>query len=309
MHKLWVLCLLAVICNKSTFSQNRFWKSKQAYLAQPLPNDTPQAFAAKLLVPDSGIALDRSAFSSDGKEFYYCTANHWVDASGAKIKYFKYEGKKWTGPFVMNEGYYAPTFSINNKTMYLLGGKGDNKHAFVWSSHRAKDRWQNPKVYLSKEYGLYDFMPTISGAYYVGSNAHSGSRKDFSTYDICTLHFNKSDTLIERLNSPVNTSGFEGDFFIAPDESYLIISNKETPDFESELAISFCKPDHTWTSPLSLGSLINDGKAHRWGEYVTPDGKYLFYSKGTSEKDCHLYWVRFDLFKQKLHDEAFANNK
>ena len=51
---------------------------------------------------------------------------------------------------------------------------------------------------------------------------------------------------------------------------------------------------------MGLGPLINDGVADRWGEYVTPDGKYLIYSRGTSEKDCALYWVRFDTLLEKL---------
>ncbi len=51
---------------------------------------------------------------------------------------------------------------------------------------------------------------------------------------------------------------------------------------------------------MSLGPLINDGVAHRWGEYVTPDKTYLFYSRGTSEKDCAIYWVRFDRLLETL---------
>jgi hypothetical protein len=27
---------------------------------------------------------------------------------------------------------------------------------------------------------------------------------------------------------------------------------------------------------------------------VTPDGKYLFYTRGTSSKDSAIYWVQFD---------------
>ncbi len=74
----------------------------------------------------------------------------------------------------------------------------------------------------------------------------------------------------------------------------------ETKDFECELYISFRKSDKTWGDPKSLGSLINKGVAHRWGQYVTPDNKYLFYTQGTSEKDCHIYWVRFDSLLKKL---------
>ena len=33
---------------------------------------------------------------------------------------------------------------------------------------------------------------------------------------------------------------------------------------------------------------------------VSPDGKYLFFTKGTSEKDCNFYWVRFDTLLKKL---------
>jgi hypothetical protein len=83
----------------------------------------------------------------------------------------------------------------------------------------------------------------------------------------------------------------------------MIVSANETKDFHCELYISFRRQDHTWTRPVSLGPLINNGPAHRWGEYVTPDGKYLFYSYGTSPKDCHIYWLRFDRLLEKLRRE------
>ena len=83
----------------------------------------------------------------------------------------------------------------------------------------------------------------------------------------------------------------------------MIVSAKETKTFESELDISFRKPDLTWTVPASLGDKINDGLAHRWGQYVTPDGKFLFYTRGTSPKDTAIYWVRFDNLLRKLRQE------
>ena len=115
-----------------------------------------------------------------------------------------------------------------------------------------------------------------------------------------------NDTVVRSLGTPVNTPAFDGDFFVARDESYMIISAKETKDFECELWISFRRPDKSWTSPVSLGPLINDGVAHRWGEYVSPDGKYLFYSRGTSPKDCHVYWVRFDRLLRKLRAQSLG---
>ncbi|MFC0516084.1 hypothetical protein ACFFGT_17825 [Mucilaginibacter angelicae] len=305
--KIFILSLFLACCFcSSVTAQNNFFNSKNAYLGQRPPNDTPRIFAQQMLVPDSGIAMDRSAFSADGKEFYYCNAMHWFSSKGNKIRYFKFDGTKWIGPFVLNYGYYAPTFSTDGKSMYFLGGKGDGRHAIVWISHRNKTGWTSPIVYLKKDYGLYDLMPTHSGTFYIGSNVSPGKMKDYTNYDFCTLTVTKIDTVVKSLGPVINTPGFDGDFYVAPDESYMIISYKEKPDFECELGITFRKPDHSWTVQQNLGPLINDGDAHRWGEYVTPDGKYLFYTKGTGEKDCHLYWVRFDTLKAKLKKEAFG---
>jgi hypothetical protein len=66
------------------------------------------------------------------------------------------------------------------------------------------------------------------------------------------------------------------------------------------LHFSFRKPDSTWTVPVSLGPKINDGLAHRWAAYVTPDGKYLFYTRGSSAKDSAIYWVRFDTLLESV---------
>src|SRR3982750_142459 len=100
MNKLIALTLILFITVVSSKAQTNFWKSKDAYFGQTPPNDTPKIFAPGLLIKDSGIALDRSAFSKDGKEFYYCTAQHWFDSKGAAIRYFKFEDNKWNGPFL-----------------------------------------------------------------------------------------------------------------------------------------------------------------------------------------------------------------
>jgi len=303
MIKLLLLFVITMgsICPAVT-AQDQFWRSKDAYLGQMPPGDTPRAFAPSLLAPDSGIAMDRSAFSADGKEFYYCKAMHWFDANGSALQSFQYDGQRWKGPLVVFPGYFTPTLSMDGRNLYL-SGPSDTAHSTIWVSHRNGKTWSAPEVYLKKPYGLYDFMPTRSGIAYVGSNGRQGSLSNFQTYDFCALRFGATDTLVESLGTAVNTPGFDGDFYIAPDESYLIVSYKEKLDYECELGISFHQPDGSWTPPENLGPLINDGDAHRWGEYVSPDGKYLFYTRGTSEKDCHIYWVRFDRLLKKLRQK------
>ena len=72
------------------------------------------------------------------------------------------------------------------------------------------------------------------------------------------------------------------------------------------------RPEHSiqqftlpWTNPKSLGPEINNGLAHRWGEYVTPVNKYLIYSYGHGPEDCALYWVRFDNLLKNLKHSNF----
>ena len=289
------ILLLSISAN----AQINFWESKYAYLSQKPPGETPEIFGKGILA-DSGIVLGRVAFSKDGKTFYYGFAKHWFDFNGTGIKQINFSGDKWSKPTIFVESLANPTLSVDERKLFM-GGKNSD----VWQSEKINGSWSTPALFLDKKYGLYNFMPTNSGVYYVGSNANAGSKNDYSTYDFCTMTISGNDTTIKSLGQPLNTAAFDGDLFIAPDESYIIISTKETKTYECELWISFRKPDKTWTDPQSLGDKINLGLAHRFGQYVSPDGKCLFYTKGTGEKDCNFYWVRFDKLLKELKQKTF----
>ncbi len=282
-------------------AQENFWDSPKAYLGQTPPGSMPVKFAPKLINDTPYFSMDRCAFSPDGMEFYYCRNNTWFSSKDASIQVFKYDGDKWIGPTTLVKQFYAPTFASWGDTLYLIGGGMGS----VTQIRRGSNGWSEPEIYLIRHYGIYDFVPTRSGNMYAASNIN-GSINDFTCYDICVMPpANSGDTTIHSLGKPLNTSGFDGDFFIAPDESFIIVSAKEHPDYECELYISFHKPDGTWTNPKSLGPLINNGLAHRWGEYVTPNNKYLFYSYGHGPQDCAIYWVRFDDLLENLRHSNF----
>jgi hypothetical protein len=295
--------LVCVLYSFALHAQPAFWASPQAYLGLTPPGDAPVRFAPGLLEVKDSFDMDRVAFSGDGKEFYYETDNTWYSTTPVVLRSFVYKEGKWIGPRVVFRRFWSPSLSADGQTLYLSGdGIVDSLHAYVFESRRLPGgEWGQPKVFLRTAYPLYNFMTTKSGTGYVGSNAKPGNMGGF---DACVLHFSAGDTSIRSLGAPLNTSGWDGDFFIARDESYIIMSANETKDFECELHISFRRTDNSWTAPVSLGPLINDGLAHRWGEYVTPDGKYLFYTRATSPKDCHLYWVRFDRLLERMRAGA-----
>ena len=290
------LLMMAACFSLLGHAQGGFWNSPDAYLGQTPQSDTPKIFAPGLLAEPGTFVMGRTAFSRDGREFYYTQCDSWDSAEHAKLKMIRYADHHWGKPTIVAEKLLSPTLSMDGDTLFMRKGGMRN----VWESHRTRDGWSVPSPFLEKNYGLYDFMPTISGNYYVGSDPGPEDVKNGSTYVFSLLTISNRNASVKSLGLPLNEPGFNGDLYIAPDESYMIVSAKETKTYESELYISFRKPDLTWTVPVSLGPKINDGPAHRWGQYVTPDGKYLFYSHGTSEKDCAIYWVRFDKLLESL---------
>jgi hypothetical protein len=297
-----VLVALAASLIHPLQAQQSLWDTPDAYLGQTPPADTPKIFAPGMLADNGTFVMGRVAFSQDGKEFYYTQNDSWDSGEHARIKIIRYADRHWSKPAIVNEQFITPTLSIDGNTLYFRRGNMHN----VWQSHRAGDGWSAPASLLEPTYGVYDFMPTQSGNFYVGSEPDSEDKKSGSTYAFSLLTFSKGgEVSVKSLGRPLNRPGFNGDLYIAPDESYMIISTNETATYESELYISFRRLDSTWTAPVSLGPKVNDGLAHRWGQYVTPDHKYLFYSHGTSEKDCAILWVRFDKLLESLRPKHF----
>jgi hypothetical protein len=286
-----ILLLTCLFYGAALQAQPTFWDSSQAYLGEPPPGDTPVRFGAALLPVKDSFDMDRVAFSADGKEFYYETNNTWFSTVATVLRSFIYREGRWVGPTTVFHGFWAPSFSTDQQTLYLAGNRiRDSLHAYVYQSARKPDgSWGQPTVFLREPYALYEYMTTNSGTGYAGSRPKQGG---VGGMDACVMHFSAGDTSIQSLGTPLNTPGWDGDFFVARDESYIIISANET------------KPDGGWTAPVSLGPLINDGLAHRWGEYVTPDGKYLFYTRATGPENCHLYWVRFDKLLARMRAQA-----
>ena len=88
----------------------------------------------------------------------------------------------------------------------------------------------------------------------------------------------------------------EGPDFIAPDKSYILFDScRSGGNGNSDLYISFRRPDGSWTEAENLGNTINS-EFSEWLPYVTPDGKYLFFSR-TVKGETDLYWVSADAIK------------
>jgi hypothetical protein len=94
----------------------------------------------------------------------------------------------------------------------------------------------------------------------------------------------------------INSEFGTGDTFVAPDESYLILSSRRPGGSgNGDLFVSFREEDGRWGEPINLGKSINTDQ-HEFCPMVTPDGKYLFFSRrwgATWEETTagDVYWV------------------
>ena len=95
----------------------------------------------------------------------------------------------------------------------------------------------------------------------------------------------------ENLGSVINSVFDEHDPLIAPDESFLVYTSTRSDGFgEADLYISHKENDH-WGNPKNMGIGINT-KAYEYCPYLTPDGKYFFYSS-----EYEVKWVSSSVLK------------
>jgi hypothetical protein len=248
------------------------------YLGQTPPGNIPKIFS--LSVSTGTFATERITISNDNKEIYYSEIKSYYPITAAKTKYYSYAAGKWTGPFLLFEDYCAPAFSVGGDAMYV-----EDSHFKTFLSVKKGQTWSAPKRYLTKIDSAHYLQATNKGNFYLSSRP----KNTVGIGDWCKLSVTGSDTTAVGLGMPLNTAWDNLDFFVARDETFMILTTV------AGLSISYPKKEGGWTNPRNMGTKINFGLA-MWGPYVTTDNKYLFYTTGTKPdySDVNVYWVRVD---------------
>jgi Tol biopolymer transport system component len=80
--------------------------------------------------------------------------------------------------------------------------------------------------------------------------------------------------------------------FVAPDESYLVFSSNRSGSLDEygDIYICFRNTDQSWSEAISLGETINTSQQERFPA-ISPDGKYLFFTRWTPDYDEDVFWV------------------
>lgn len=264
------------------------------YLKQKPPSNVPEVFAPDIISKSNRYEFG-SVFNSDGTEFFYG-----VSVNGKEeMHYTKLVENTWSKPKSMlvhpQYGYNDPFLSNDENRLYFISvramdGKGDPKDYDIWYAERTEDGWSEPINAGSN-------INTRADEYYISftndGSMYFSSSKVGNNFDIYKSEF-KDGTFQKPkpLSDAINTSHYEADVFIAPDESYIIFCAKRPEGLgRGDLYISFKNEDNTWTTAVNMGDAINT-KGHELCPFVSKDGKYLFY---TSDQD--IYWVSTEILK------------
>ncbi|MBX2871443.1 MAG: hypothetical protein KTR30_05070 [Saprospiraceae bacterium] len=286
MKKRSLICSLWLIVSLSS-CENQVDENLK-YLGLKPPTTTPEVFAPGLISTTNEYEFG-SVFNKDGTEFYYG-----VNVGGREeIRYCKQNEDGWSKPITLlsheRYGYNDPFLSPDEKRLYFISkramdGQGELKDYDIWYAERKGDGWSDPinaGPNINTEGEEYYISFNKEGTMYFSSN------KIDSNFDIYSSAFVDGEFQpTVPLGDAINTSNYEADVFIDPDESYIIFCARRPDGLgQGDLYISFKQEDGTWTPSKNMGEPINT-QGHELCPFVTMDGKYFLY---TSNKD--IYWV------------------
>lgn len=252
----------------------------------------PAKLAPGMISTDKFEELN-AVFSPDGQEFYFCRVidgvyrlfrmnkqpfGSWSDPKRVHLR--EMDAYEIVDPWITPDG--QQMLYISNAPVESFPEGSVN----IWVMQREGDEWGVPMV-LPKPVNsdgneIYP-MPVNSGNLYFNSTRiNRGNDRDIyvSAYDQ-----GKYKEPV-NLGLPVSSPYREGDIYVAPDESFLIVTSAKPGGFgRSDLYISYRQDDGTWGETVNLGPKVNSAQ-YDYTPVVSPDGKYLFF---TREGD--IYWI------------------
>lgn len=286
---IWVL-LVTNIINAQT--QQRLAQLSGEYLGQKPPGAAPEIFAPGIV--SLGFHELGISFTPDLKEMFYIMSDR--NYKLYVLIHRKVVGGIWAEaelvPFSGEYSIYAQCLSSDGNTMYFSGKhpvKNETKDdQDIWMVKRNKTGWGKPER-------LGDFINTDKSDI-VHSVSGSGDLYFFRESNLyisraVNNHFEYPVEVDNDLNRKFNACRP----FVSPNDDYLIFhANHKKGLGGNDLYIIYKKNDGSWTEPVNLGETVNSS-SHDFGPYVSPDGKYLFFSSYRAYDPS--------VFKNKTYDE------
>lgn len=255
------------------------------YLGQEPPRRAAELFAPNLI--STNLSEIGSVFSTDHTEFYFTT---WTRESGTKIMVTRQVDGIWIAPeaasFSNHPSDVDAAISNDNSRIFFgtrrprPGETEDRQNGFdIWYADRVGTDWSKEEylgpVVNSGESQVYPTVAADGTLYFQAVREEGYGKADIYRSRLVDGTYQEP----ENLGPTINSEHYEGDVYVSPDESYMIISiyGRDDDLGGGDLYVSFQISEDEWSPPRNLGPNINSNKRD-FCPMVTPDGKYLFFS-------------------------------
>ncbi len=264
-----------------------------AGLLEEAPKNIPLPFKPELM--PEGVIIHSGSFSPDLKTYFYTLS----DARYERFDVYMIvrTDDQWTAPeeAFFNTGFneHGAKFSPDGNTIYFTstrpsGVKGVADTWHLWKSEKKQNGWSKPTfVDIPNLRDKLVSHPTIteSGKLYFHASNLDYSEMTLYSAQSTSGGFGEAHKLAITENSLACTP------FVTADGQLLIYAAIGS---QLDLMISKKTTNGDWSKPVRLGKETN---THGQGNpYLTPDGKYLFYTTGTEPEtdqnpDWQVNWV------------------
>ncbi len=258
------------------------------YLGQTPPGDEPQVFARGVISVD-GKNTHGLRFSPDGSLLIF---SRYPDGSSFQMVRSQ---TGWSQPVPTSFKGKEVSFDPLLKRIFYYN-KGD-----LYFVHYGPDGFSSPTK-------LPAVINTAEIEYYPNITAHRnlyfsmGSSWKTARVQVAKLQGEGFGDPID-LREPINAGG-ASHALIAPDESYMLFNSPRAGSYtQNDIWVSFRNQDGSWATPANLGPRINRDAKAVLCPTLSPDGKYLFFTRFQEDNTGLVYWVSTGII-EKLRANA-----
>lgn len=290
--------------------------SNAEYLGLETPTSTPQVFAPDIV--SNGMYQRDLTITPDGKEIFYCSISGQYDYTF--ILHIKKENGKWSDPQMaqfsgnVNHKDLEPFVSPDGKKLYfaskrpLPGEDIKQGDANIWVVDKVNGKWGKPyPIGDSVNTDAPEFFPAVTkeGTLYFTKD----DLKNNTSFIYRSKLVNGKYSKPEKLPKSVNTTNYQYNSYISPDESFMIlpIYGREDSYGATDYYILFRNEKDQWSDPFNLGDKINSESGLEYSPYISPDSKYFFFMSAKNEMDNYSGKISYEMLNS-VHNKAENGN-
>jgi hypothetical protein len=249
-----------------------------------LPDSIPKIFAKGLISIEDRYEYGL-AISKDYQELFF-TAER--PGNGLMVMRKQNDGN-WTTPKMANlrgnnSWEYEAFYNSNGQRLYFTSDINDTSR--LWFSEKVNAKWTMPRILDSP----VNDTPVFWATFTKDNTMYYTNLAVFRIYK--SILINDKYEKIQDLGLPFGIHPF-----VSEDENFILFNGN------GDIYITFKKDANSWSEPISLGNQINTLEFQESCPSLSPDKKYIFFSRYNDlNKKSDIYWVSSGIIDKIRND-------